>query len=63
MHAVASGDLLVLTTDGVYGRLDPAALTDLLVTDTDPEAVVAAVEDAVLAAGPDDNWAIVVIDL
>ena len=63
LHAVRPGDRLVLTTDGVHGCLDPAALTDLLVVPASPEEVAAGVEEAVLAAGAADNYAVVVIDL
>ncbi|WP_134765823.1 MerR family transcriptional regulator [Nocardioides sp. 1609] len=63
VHALRPGDRIVLTTDGVHGRLAPAALADLLVADTGPDDVAAAVEAAVLAAGADDNYAVVVVDL
>ncbi|GAA5140633.1 MerR family transcriptional regulator [Nocardioides marinquilinus] len=63
VHVTAPGDRLVLTTDGVHGRLEPAALTGLLVADRPAAEVAAAVTAAVEAAGADDNHAVVVVDL
>ncbi|WP_137294596.1 MerR family transcriptional regulator [Nocardioides dongxiaopingii] len=63
VHALRPGDRVVLTTDGVHGRLAPAVLADLLVAGTGPDEVAAAVEAAVLEAGADDNYAVVVVDV
>lgn len=63
LHAVRSGDRLVLTTDGVHAVLEPGRLTDLLVAGDSPGDTVAAVRDAVRAAGEPDNHAMVVVDL
>lgn len=63
VHALVPGDRLVLTTDGVHGRVDPAVLADLLLGGGSPEEVVTAVEDAVDAAGADDNYAVLVVDV
>lgn len=63
VHATAPGDRLVLTTDGVHGRVDPAGLAALLLAEGSPDDVAAAVEDAVVAAGADDNYAVLVLDL
>ncbi|MDO9454812.1 PP2C family serine/threonine-protein phosphatase, partial [Nocardioides sp.] len=63
LHVVEPGDRFVLTSDGVHARLEPGALTSLLVADVSPDEVVAAVRAAVVAAGADDNHAVVVVDL
>lgn len=57
------GDRLVLTTDGVHGRVDPAALAGLLLTEASADDVAGAVADVVEAAGADDNYAVLVVDL
>ncbi|MDT0203036.1 hypothetical protein [Nocardioides sp. AE5] len=64
MISTQPGDRFVLTSKGVHGVLEAARFTDLVVAeDRDPDAVVAAVEAAVLDAGAPDNYAIVVVDL
>ena len=63
VHVVRAGDRLVLTTDGVHARLEPAALAELLVAATGPDDVARSVEEAVLAGVADDNYAVVVLDL
>ncbi len=63
VHVVRPGDRLVLTTDGVHARVEPAALAALLVAPTTPDDVARSVEDAVLAGEADDNYAVVVLDL
>ncbi|KQP63661.1 MerR family transcriptional regulator [Nocardioides sp. Leaf285] len=63
VHAVRPGDRLVLTTDGVHGRVGPAVLADLLAGGGDPQQVADAVVAAVEAAGADDNLAVVVVDV
>jgi PPM family protein phosphatase len=63
VHATQPGDRLVLTTDGVHGRVEPAALATLLVADGGPDDVAAAVEAAVLAGEADDNYAVLVVDI
>ncbi len=63
VHATQPGDRLVLTTDGVHGRVEPAALATLLVADASPDDVAASVEAAVLAGEADDNYAVLVVDI
>ncbi|WP_323793315.1 MerR family transcriptional regulator [Nocardioides sp.] len=63
VHATEPGDRLVLTTDGVHGRVDPAALAGLLLTEASADDVAGAVVDVVEAAGADDNYAVLVVDL
>jgi protein phosphatase len=62
LHATRPGDRFVLTTDGVHAVLQPAELTALLTGPGAPEEVVSRVEDAVLAAGAPDNYAVVAVD-
>lgn len=63
LHAVQPGDRFVLTTDGVHAALPKEHLSRLMVEGADPEAVVTGIEDAVLAAGAPDNYAVVTVDL
>lgn len=63
VHATEPGDRLVLTTDGVHGRVEPAVLAGLLLAEASADDVAAAVADAVEAAGADDNYAVLVVDL
>ncbi len=63
LHASRPGDRFVLTTDGVHAVLPARQLSSLVLHGTDPEEVVASVEDAVLRAGAPDNYAVVVVDL
>ena len=57
------GDRFVLTTDGVHAVLPPDELAAILLDGGTPGHVVGRVEDAVLAAGSPDNYAVVVVDL
>jgi protein phosphatase len=63
LHPTRPGDRFVLSTDGVHAVLPPAELTALLVDPAGPDDVADRVEDAVLAAGAPDNYAVVVVDL
>ncbi|WP_239520531.1 MerR family transcriptional regulator [Blastococcus saxobsidens] len=63
LHAVRPGDRFVLTTDGVHAVLPEDELARLLLDESDPDPVVAAVQDAIEAAGAPDNYAVVVVDL
>jgi protein phosphatase len=62
-HATRAGDRFVLTTDGVHAVLRTDELASLLLGGSAPEDVVARIEEAVLAAGSPDNYAVVVVDL
>ena len=53
----------LLTTDGVHAVLRTDELASLLLETGAPEEVVGRIEDAVLAAGSPDNYAVVVVDL
>jgi DNA-binding transcriptional MerR regulator/sulfur transfer complex TusBCD TusB component (DsrH family) len=63
LHATRPGDRFVLTTDGVHAVLRTDVLASLLLDGGAPRDVVARTEDAVLAAGSPDNYAVVVVDL
>lgn len=63
IHATQAADRLVLTTDGVHGRLEPAALSALLLADGTPDEVAASVARAVEDHGADDNYAVLVVDV
>ena len=61
--ATTPGDRFILTTDGVHGELSGAALADLLTASGTVDDVASDVEAAVLDAGADDNYHVVVVDL
>jgi protein phosphatase len=58
--ALAGGELLLLSTDGVHGVLDEARLERLLVEDDDPRAIANAVISTALTRGSRDNVTAVV---
>lgn len=60
---VATGDRLVLSTDGVHATLDAEELAALLVGIPEAGAAADAVASAVVAAGEPDNHTVVVVDL
>jgi protein phosphatase len=56
---LASGDTILLSTDGLHGPLDDAAIADLLTANgSDLDAAAAALIDAANAAGGPDNIAV-----
>lgn len=57
-----AGDRLVLMTDGVHAMLPAGRLTELIGSG-DPESAVDLVQEAVEAAGAEDNYAVVVVDV
>jgi serine/threonine protein phosphatase PrpC len=57
---LASGDLLLLTTDGVHGVLDEARLMRLVVSDLPLNAIAEDVIAAALQRGSKDNVTVVV---
>jgi serine/threonine protein phosphatase PrpC len=54
-QALAGGELLLLTTDGVHGVLDDRRLERMMVEDEDPRAIANGVISAALARGSRDN--------
>jgi protein phosphatase len=58
--ALAGGELLLLTTDGIHGVLDDARLAALASASGDPKTIARAIVDAALAAGTSDNATAVV---
>ncbi|PTQ10773.1 protein phosphatase [Sphingomonas oleivorans] len=56
-------DRLLLATDGVHNALSDRALARLLAAHGSPEADAAAIVDAAIAAGTQDNSTVVLIDL
>lgn len=56
-----SGDTLLLCTDGVHGRLDAAAISQVLATATGSPAQASAIVDAALARGTSDNATALVV--
>ncbi|MHA6298185.1 protein kinase domain-containing protein [Devosia sp. CAU 1758] len=59
--ALAAGDILVLTTDGVHGFLPPRDIAARLTKATDFDAAARDIVDAALAAGSDDNLTIQIV--
>lgn len=59
--AVATGDWLVLATDGAYGVLEPSDLTDVALTARSPKQFSAACLGRIEARGPHDNYTMVVV--
>lgn len=53
--ALAAGDALLLTSDGLHAFVDPAALETILAADADPPAACAAMIARAIQAGSDDN--------
>ena len=60
-EALERGDTLVLCTDGVHGRLDSAALSQVLTAAQGSTAQAAAIVDAALARGTSDNATALVV--
>lgn len=63
VHASRPGDRFVLTTDGVHAAMDASQLSAILLTEQSPDELVKSVEQAVLAAGAPDNYAVLAVDL
>ena len=59
-QALAGGELLLLSTDGVHGVLDERRLERMLLEDEDPRAIAHGVVKAALARGSRDNCTAVV---
>ena len=59
-QALAGGELLLLSTDGVHGVLDERRLEQILREDEDPPAIARGVVRAALARGSRDNCTAVV---
>ncbi len=63
LHPSRPGDRFVLTTDGVHAVIGAAELSTILLAKQSPEEIVRRVEQAVLAAGAPDNYAVVAVEL
>ncbi len=59
-QALAGGELLLLTTDGVHGVLDERRIERMLLEDEDPGAIARGVINAALTRGSRDNCTAVV---
>ena len=59
-QALAGGELLLLTTDGVHGVLDERRIERMLLEDEDPRAIACGVISAALTRGSRDNCTAVV---
>jgi len=60
--ALEAGDTLVLSTDGVHEFLDSATLVEVLARHIDdPDAAAAALVDAALECGSDDNLTVLIV--
>ena len=59
-HALAGGELMLLTTDGVHGVLDESRIARILLDDEDPGAIAHGAIKAALARGSLDNCTAVV---
>ena len=59
-EALAGGELLLLSTDGVHGVLDDRRLERMLLEEEDPRAIAHGVVKAALARGSRDNCTAVV---
>lgn len=59
-QALAGGELLLLTTDGVHGVLDERRIERMLLEDEDPRAIARGVISAALTRGSRDNCTAVV---
>ena len=62
-HNLEVHDRLLLTSDGVHGVLSEQALEDLLARRGAPDRDAAAIVDAAIAKGSEDNASAVVIDI
>ncbi len=59
-QALAGGELLLLTTDGVHGVLDENRIARMMLEDEEPRAIAHGVIKAALARGSHDNCTAVV---
>ena len=59
-HALAGGELLLLSTDGVHGVLDGRRLERMMLEDDDPRCIARTLIGAALARGSRDNLTAVV---
>jgi protein phosphatase len=59
-QALAGGELLLLSTDGVHGVLDETRLERMMREDDDPRAIARSVVRAALARGSRDNCTAIV---
>ena len=62
-HDLAIHDRLLIASDGVHGRLDDRALTRLLAARQSADADAAAIVEAALDAGSQDNATAIVLDI
>ncbi len=60
---VMAGDRFVMCTDGVHGKLDSAAITNLLAQSPSAEAGAASLVDAAITRGTTDNATALVINV
>lgn len=61
--AAASGDRLMLCTDGLYGMIPDEDIERILASNPDPDIAARSLVDAALEAGGQDNVSVVVVDL
>jgi protein phosphatase len=59
-QALAGGELMLLSTDGVHGVLDDSRIEQMMLEDEDPRAIAHGVIRAALARGSRDNCTAVV---
>ena len=59
-QALAGGELMLLSTDGVHGVLDDRRIERMMLEDDDPRAIAHGVIKAALARGSSDNCTVVV---
>lgn len=60
---VNSGNLLLLTTDGLHGEITPEAFSSILTAQMDIEAKATSLIQAALDAGGKDNMTVVIADI
>ena len=59
-EALAGGELMLLSTDGVHGVMDDRRIERMMLEDEDPRAIAHGVISAALARGSVDNCTAVV---